>query len=60
MTELERAAAIANYIPKKPIKHELGGGIYYTCYWASCGEDIKRWNNYCPKCGQKIDWSDDE
>lgn len=21
---------------------------------------IERWYNYCPVCGQKLDWSDDE
>ena len=42
--------------PLPPVEHELGGGIYYTCYWLSCGETLYKWMNYCPKCGNKIDW----
>lgn len=33
MTEQEKIRAIENAIPRKPIKHELGGGYYYTCHW---------------------------
>lgn len=42
--------------PKEPEKVELGGGIYYRCPWLSCGEDINRFMNFCPKCGQRIGW----
>ena len=52
----EEEAALQKSIPKKPNIHELGGDIYYTCYWVSCGETLTKWFNYCPKCGQKIDW----
>ena len=44
---------------KPPIKHELGGGYYYTCYWMTCNEELKRWYKWCPSCGQKIDWSEE-
>lgn len=56
ITTEERLAAIYNAVPQPPIVHELGGGIYYTCHWLACGETITKWFNYCPKCGQKIDW----
>ena len=30
---------------------------FYDC--PKCGGTfIKRWNNYCPDCGQKLDWSE--
>ena len=47
-------------IPKPPIVHEIGGDYYYTCFWLKCGEDLKKWYNYCPKCGTKIDWGNEE
>lgn len=56
LTEKERINAVMNAIPQQPEVHELGGGIYYTCHWLNCGETITKWYNYCPKCGQKIDW----
>lgn len=59
MTEQEKTRAIENAIPRKPIKHELGGGYYYNCPILSCGETVKKWFEYCPRCGAKIDWSDD-
>ena len=43
--------------PKLPKRVELGGGLYYKCHWLSCDTDINRFMNYCPGCGQKIDWS---
>lgn len=29
---------------------------YYKC--PKCDVTIERWYNYCPYCGQKLDWSD--
>ena len=46
--------------PKPPIVREIGGDYYYTCFWLACGEDLKKWYNYCPKCGQKILWEGGE
>ena len=43
---------------KEPRRMELGGGMYYKCPWLTCNTDINRFMNYCPGCGQKIDWSD--
>jgi len=48
--------AMARQEPKEPRRFELGGGIYYKCFWSSCDEDLNRFMNYCPKCGQKIGW----
>lgn len=25
----------------------------------SCEDFVDRWDNYCPNCGQKIDWSEE-
>ena len=37
----------------------LSFGDFYNC--PKCGEAvIGRCYNYCPDCGQKLDWSDDE
>ena len=52
--------AIQNAIPLEPVKYELGGDIYYACHWIKCNEQLKRWWNYCPNCGQKIDWGEEE
>lgn len=49
-----------NYTPRPPRVHELGGGIYYKCYWINCDEDINKWYNFCPKCGQRIYWEGGE
>lgn len=46
--------------PKEPERHELGGGYYYKCYWLSCGQDINRFMDFCPHCGQRIKWGDKE
>lgn len=56
LTKEQIQAAIDNMTPQKPRRHELGGGYYYTCHWLKCGETLTRWHNYCPKCGQRIDW----
>ena len=59
LTNEQKHDAIMNATPIKPVKHELGGGVYYTCRWIKCGGTVTKWYNYCPKCGQKIDWSDE-
>ena len=56
LTDEQRTDALMNAVPQKPNKHELGGGIYYTCHWVSCNETLNKWYNYCPKCGNRIDW----
>ena len=59
LTKEEQTDALLNSIPQKPRTHELGGGIYYTCHWLKCDETLTKWYNYCPKCGQRIYWSDE-
>ena len=56
MTNEERINAIYNAVPRKPQRHELGGGVYYTCHWLKCNNTVSRWDNYCSVCGQKLDW----
>ena len=60
MTEQEKIRAIENAIPRKPIKHELGGGYYYTCPWIMCNNTVHPWNRYCSQCGQRLRWSKDD
>ena len=46
--------ALEKQIPKKPY-WEYGG-----CHCKSCGLDVLSDENFCPLCGQAIDWEDDE
>jgi hypothetical protein len=57
LTEEEKNVALTNAVGKPPEENELGGGVYYTCFWKACGETLYRWYNFCPRCGQRIDWS---
>ena len=52
--------ALQKQEPLAPIEHELGGDTYYTCHWLNCGETLNRFMDYCPRCGQRIDWSMDK
>lgn len=56
LTPQEKANALLSAVERPPEVHELGGDKYYTCFWAHCGENLYRWYDYCPHCGQKIDW----
>lgn len=38
--------ALQKQIPKKPLQ--------------ACGHTTERWMNYCPICGQRIDWDGEE
>jgi hypothetical protein len=42
-------------VAKKPIKKEFELGTYYQC--PICGDITLR--DYCGKCGQKLDWSEE-
>lgn len=59
LTEQRIIDALRKQEPLPPDRHELGGGIYYTCYWLICGETVTKWMDYCPKCGQRIQWEYD-
>lgn len=38
--------ALQKQIPKKPLQ--------------ACGHATERWMNYCPICGQRIDWEGED
>lgn len=64
-------AALEKQIPKKPYIQQIEVDYYehdcYECpncdsflgYVLECKEEHYQ-NNYCPECGQKIDWSEVE
>lgn len=57
----EVISALEKQIPKKPIG-DLGSVPHYRCPY--CNRAVKLYKNdrgfdFCPDCGQKIDWSDD-
>ena len=54
------AEALRRQYPKKPDVVELGGDYYYSCFWATCNTTLQKWMNYCPVCGQRIDWGEKE
>ena len=56
ITEDRILEALRRMEPLPPIKHELGGGEYYTCHWLECCETVNKFMEWCPKCGQKILW----
>jgi len=37
---------------------ELGGGYYFKCPWLECSADVTKWDNYCHKCGQRLEFPD--
>ena len=58
LTEKRIVEALQKQEPLLPITVSLGGGYYYTCHWYKCGETVNRFMEYCPRCGQRIDWSE--
>lgn len=44
-------------VPLKPMQPEMDihDGVIIPC--ANCGGELQRIHDYCPWCGQKIDWS---
>ena len=48
--------ALEKQIPMKPKTDDRY--VMYICPW--CNDFIKVNHNYCPNCGQKLDWSDEE
>lgn len=53
-TELERLQK--KEIPMKPFKTDNN----YNCEVCHKWLNIKYKHNYCPSCGQKLDWSDEK
>lgn len=35
---------------------ELGGDYYFKCPWMTCNTDVSRFDNYCRKCGQRLEF----
>ena len=58
--ELKMAAAMAllKQIPRPFLKESGVKLIHYTC--VACHHGIADKYNYCPRCGQMIDWSGKE
>ena len=53
--------ALEKQIPKKPHKNFEK----FSSVWCSCGKYLGKGYfvdkpSYCPNCGQKLDWSDEE
>ena len=59
MAKAKSIEALEKQIPKKPHKNfEKFSGV-----WCSCGKYLGKGyfvdkTSYCPDCGQKLDWSD--
>lgn len=58
LTEKRIVEALQKQEPLSPITVSLGGGYYYQCHWLACGETVNKFMEYCPRCGQRIDWSE--
>ena len=55
--DLEMAInALEKQIPKKPKTDDRY--VPYICPW--CNDFVKVSHNYCPNCGQELDWGDGE
>lgn len=55
--------ALEKQIPKKPIEKEVIGasmtGYKYKGQCPKCSSTVSQYTgNYCPNCGKKIDWSE--
>ena len=47
----------------EPMKVDLAAsydGLLGCFKCPKCGETLRRYYNYCPDCGQKLDWSDEK
>lgn len=53
--------ALEKQVPKKPNKHKEDIlGEYYSCPSCMNNELDDIFDNYCPRCGQKLDWGEEE
>ena len=48
--------ALEKHIPKKPKTDDRY--VMHICPW--CNDFVKVSHNYCPNCGQELDWGDGE
>lgn len=45
--------------PKKAIREELGGGYFYRCPWLTCDKVVRSDFEWCPWCGQRLEFEVD-
>lgn len=51
--------ALAKQVPMKPNTIKKPFANFYVC--PGCGKHLLRtWVNYCEKCGQRLDWSEEK
>ncbi len=48
--------ALRKQEPVKPTTERTRYGEAYDCNVCNCG--LEPYNNYCPNCGQRIDWTE--
>lgn len=60
MSKDEETRAIENSKPRMVIKEELGGDYFYRCPILICNKIIKSEYSYCPYCGARVIFSEDE
>lgn len=51
---------VDNATPKKAAIQEIGQYIIRYVGKCECGEFLARIHVYCPGCGQRLDWSNEE
>lgn len=44
------------FTPKMVVKEELGGDFFYRCPWITCNKVVRSDMNYCPNCGQRLEF----
>lgn len=51
--------ALTKQVPAKPKILKKPAANFYVC--PDCGKHLLRtWVNYCEKCGQRLDWSEEK
>lgn len=52
--------ALEKQIPKKPKRRISRVTEYCICPWCTVANVVGRGWKYCPECGQKLDWGEEE
>ena len=62
--DLDKVPSVTKEIPKKPIEKRIENGdqtqVFDVCPFCGSPEIDQECGDYCPKCGQKIDWGGNE